>query len=111
MLTRKLTAMGLWPQAFMDLANVTAAGTTIADAAQTHTSDIVVNAGTGGILLPKGGEPADEVCVINTTGASINVYPSGKDTLNGAQTAVALAATKYMKFKCVAEGAWLQLIP
>lgn len=110
MLTRKLTAMGLWPQAFMDLANITATGTTIADAAQSHTADIIVNAGTGGILLPKGGEPGDEVCVINTTGAGINVYPSGTDKINGAQTAVAVATTKTLKFKCIAEGLWLSLV-
>lgn len=112
MLTRKLTAMGLWPQAFMDIdAAVAAAGTDLATATQLRTAIAVVTTGTGGVKLPKGGEPGDEVLVVNSTVASINVYPEGTDTINGAQTAIAVAAAAGKRFVCTVEGKWISFTP
>jgi len=46
------------------------------------------------------------VVLVNTSAVAISVVPSGADTLNGAQTAYALAATSAVVFESDSQGAW-----
>lgn len=52
-----------------------------------------------------------ELTVINSGAASMNVFPSGTDTINGAapSAAYALAAAKQAFFSCPANGKWFAI--
>jgi len=105
----KMSAMGLWPEAFQDVQFVHAAGTTEATANRAELSaTLVIAGGTGGVVMDGGGSPGDEMMVVNATAGSANLYPAVGAQINGAGAGTALAVTNghATTLLCLVPGHW-----
>ena len=91
---------------------VTAAGTTQATATALTRSNSIVTAGSGGGVVLKSADVADEQEILNLSGGNVTVYPPGSERINGLAAAAGFllannTAVKVKKYTSTRWGAFL----
>ena len=91
---------------------VTAAGTTQGGATALTRSISVVTAGSGGGVVLKSAEIADEQEILNLSGGSITVYPPGSERINAlaASSGFVLGSNTAVKVKKFSTTRWMAFL-
>lgn len=109
MIAAKMAAMGMWPQAFSDVGRVAAAGTTGPTATPFNLADVVIiNGGTGGIIMKQAGQPGDQMTLINAVGGAVLCYPGGSGQISGAAS-VSVGVNHAVTLRCLKPGLWFNM--